>query len=247
MLFAVVLYALNSVLFAFAHQYLRTSYRAVSKVESISLSPTSVIYYPFPIPTLEPIALMADNQGTQEGEERSYVFREVALPFDPPDHPPGTQVQVKVYKDQNRIFTYLNTELMTSQQRDMAAPTIFTVIPSRPDKKNAFTLQQVPQNIMMSNGINYALREVEPCHLGYFTTQTSGCNVAYVEDRSALPYLGPVQRLRATEIDGRTLVRKDAVLLTGAAAPPNQQASSKLQSTQCKQPDPPTAGPSSRP
>jgi hypothetical protein len=80
MLFAVVLYALNSVLFAFAHQYLRTSYRAVSKVESISLSPTSVIYYPFPIPTLEPIALMADNQGTQEGEERSYVFREVALP-----------------------------------------------------------------------------------------------------------------------------------------------------------------------
>jgi hypothetical protein len=195
---------------------------------------------------------MADKHGTQTGEERPYVLREGAFPFGLPERPPGTKLdyRVKIYEDENRYFTYLNETFLTPQQKRVLAPTIFTaVLAVRQDYRRApqeVTLQQVPKEMTMSNGVNYILREVELARMSSFAIQTWGCNVAYVEDRAALPYLLPLQRARATQ-NGATLVRTDPLIQTRPAPSTNQPQSSNAQSTQSEQQDPPTAEPSSRP
>lgn len=165
---------------------------------------------------------MADNQGTQEGEHSSFILRAIALPYDPANSPPETQVghRVKIYEGQPRCFTYLKTDSMTPQQYNLPATTIYTTIPGRSGKPG-LDLKQVPRNITMDSGVEYSLREVELERLSSFATQTSGCNIVYVEDRSAVPYLGGNQRSRATMYDA-TLVRKDAVLSTASATLPNE-------------------------
>ncbi len=73
---------------------------------------------------------MANTQGIQHSTERPSTLREVAWPTDELLGPPPTDpidYRVKIYEDQERTFTYLNTDLMNTQQRAIPPPMIYII------------------------------------------------------------------------------------------------------------------------
>lgn len=143
-----------------------------------------------------------------------------------------------MFEDQRRVFTYLNTDLMTVQQGRLEPPITYIAAPSEGRADTPYTLRQVPQEVTIRNGTRYVLRGTELGRLTAFAPYTNGCDVVYVEDRTALPHLGPKQTTKATRL-GATLVEMDVAYICDQETPSGEQRRSDVLPSQSHQRDVP--------
>lgn len=151
-----------------------------------------------------------------------------------------------------RTFTYLNVNFMSAQQRNLPAPTLYTVRRHHPSYR-AFKV--APETT--KNGIVFVPREVRPGELASYAVQMQGCNIAFFEDHYDYEKLELGTRSKVNK-DNAVVVREQEIFFPGVnpatiKTEPQIKTEIKTEDTEVKikieptDDDEPRAGPSSRP